>query len=78
MSPDLEKYRRLAQEQGDGRAYSDDDLLRLWAAMEHLFARGVTMTCPQLLSQDGAERGAQDASDALSLTEPPQRKEPRP
>lgn len=50
MSPDFDKYRALTKAEGDQTTYTDDDLLRLWAAMEHLFAKATTINCPQIFA----------------------------
>lgn len=49
MSPDLNKYRRIAEQEGEAHLYTDDRLLRLWACIETLLPRVLTETCPQLL-----------------------------
>ncbi len=49
MSPDLNKYRRIAEQEGEAHLYTDERLLRLWAALETLLPRVLTETCPQLL-----------------------------
>ena len=49
MSPDLNKYRRIAEQEGEAHLYTDDRLLRLWACLETLLPRVLTETCPQLL-----------------------------
>jgi hypothetical protein len=50
MSPDFDKYRALAKAEGDETAYTDDDLLPLWAEMEHLFALATQIDCPQVFA----------------------------
>lgn len=78
MSPDLEKYRRIAEENGEECAFGDAELLRLWAALEHLFERSVTETCPQLLADKPAMAITQSPSNQLSSTDRTNSKEASP
>lgn len=56
MSPDLNKYRRIAEQDGEAHLYTDDRLLRLWACLETLLPRVLTETCPQLLLPDSVNK----------------------
>jgi len=47
-SIDYDKYRAAARAAGDETAYSDADILRLWAVVSYLAERSIQQTCPQL------------------------------
>lgn len=68
MSPDLEKYRHLAKAEGN-EDYSDEDLLRLWAAMQHLVTRAMTQRCPQLLVKSTVNKLPEATRNALNSTQ---------
>ncbi|MGJ8629407.1 MAG: hypothetical protein ACSHXB_20930 [Sulfitobacter sp.] len=75
MSPDFDKYRALAKAEGDNTEYSDDDLMRLWAAMEHLFALATQVNCPQFFVPHPANHPPQAPQSALDSHQSRQIKE---
>jgi hypothetical protein len=66
MSPDLNKYRRIAEQEGEAHLYTDGRLLRLWACLETLLPRILTQTCPQFLNQPTASLPTQAAAEDVT------------
>ncbi|MGJ8530319.1 hypothetical protein [Maritalea sp.] len=77
MSPDYDKYRALAKAEGDQTVYSDDDLLPLWGAMEHLFATTTQVGCPHIFAAQEVSLSPKDPLPALDSKHISQTKEPK-